>query len=110
HLSALATIRAKSNPSRVEAVLKPAAAGRHLSTLAFSERGSGAHFYAPVSRPRRDNGSFVLSAEKSFVTSAGEADSYLVSSLKIDARTPLESDIFLVPKGAPGLRVGGRWE
>jgi isovaleryl-CoA dehydrogenase len=110
HLSALATIAAKATRARAESVLKPAAAGRHLSTLAFSERGSGAHFYAPVSRPRKEKDGFVLSAEKSFVTSAGEADSYLVSSLKSDATTPLESDIFFVPKGTAGMRVGGRWE
>jgi len=110
HLSGLSVISARPTPSRVEEFLRPAAAGRHLSTLAFSERGSGAHFYAPVSVPERQNGGFLLNAEKSFVTSAGEADSYVVSSLQSSPRTPLDSSLYVVRKSAAGLTVSGRWE
>ena len=41
-------------PDANGAVLRDAAAGRHLSTLAFSEKGSRSHFWAPVSRAARD--------------------------------------------------------
>ena len=57
--------------------LRAMAAGSNLSTLAFSERGSRSHFWAPVSQlagPR-------LSAEKSFVTSAGHANSFVVATV-----------------------------
>src|SRR5262245_37085941 len=37
-------------PEKMAAYLTAAAAGRHLSTLAFSEKGSRSHFWAPVSR------------------------------------------------------------
>ena len=33
-----------------EALLREIAAGRHLTTLAFSEKGSRSHFWAPVSK------------------------------------------------------------
>src|SRR6478672_6495344 len=58
-------------------LLREAAAGRHLSTLAFSEKGSRSHFWAPVSRATGNgNGAVRLSASKSFVTAAGHADGY----------------------------------
>jgi alkylation response protein AidB-like acyl-CoA dehydrogenase len=71
-----------ARPSAVQVlapILREIGAGRHLSTLAFSEAGSGGHFDAPVSEVRLNGGNKTLSAAKSFVTSAGEADSYVVS-------------------------------
>lgn len=52
--------------------------GRRLATLAFSERGTGAHFYAPELRAERADGGVRLSGRKAFVTSGGHADLYLV--------------------------------
>lgn len=82
-------------------VLADIAAGRHLSTLAFSEAGSRSHFWAPVSSARADGSSVILDAHKSWVTSAGQADSYVWSS------RPLADDgamtLWLVPSDAAGL-------
>lgn len=50
-----------------------------------------------------------LSAEKSFVTSAGRADSYIVSTRAADSRDPLASTLYFVPADAPGLHVGAAW-
>ena len=51
--------------------LREAAAGRHLSTLAWSEKGSRSHFWAPIGQAVATNGHVTLSADKSWVTSAG---------------------------------------
>jgi alkylation response protein AidB-like acyl-CoA dehydrogenase len=97
-------------PDRTENMLREAAAGRHLSTLAFSERGSRSHFWAPVSRAKEAGPDVVrLSASKSFVTSAGHADGYVVSTLSAGATTPLESTIYYVLSGDRGLTVEGTW-
>ena len=62
------------------------AAGRHLSTLAFSETGSRSHFWAPLGTATAEpDGTVRLDASKSWVTSAGHADSYVWSSLPLDA-------------------------
>src|SRR5688572_6086285 len=37
-------------PDKTEPLLRDTAAVQHLSTLAFSEKGSRSHFWAPVSR------------------------------------------------------------
>src|SRR5262245_56287107 len=83
-------------PDKTAPLLSAAAAGRHLSTLAFSEKGSRSHFWAPISRATvSGNGAVRISAQKSFVTSAGHADGYIVSTLSAAATQPVESSIYL---------------
>ena len=86
------------------------AAGRHLSTLAFSEAGSRSHFWAPVSRARKNGRGVHLTAKKSWVTSAGYAQSYVVSALAPEGTSATDSTLYLVPAGAPGLSVAGPWD
>jgi alkylation response protein AidB-like acyl-CoA dehydrogenase len=86
--------------------LRAMADGSSLSTLAFSERGSRSHFWAPVSQLVGGR----LSAQKSFVTSAGHADSFVVSTRSADASTPTDSSLYLVPASAPGIEVGDAWQ
>jgi alkylation response protein AidB-like acyl-CoA dehydrogenase len=97
-------------PDKTSALLRAAAGGRHLATLAFSEKGSRSHFWAPVSREAAGgNGGGRISAEKSFVTSAGQADGYVVSTLAGGAAQPVESSIYVVLKEDAGLSVAGPW-
>jgi alkylation response protein AidB-like acyl-CoA dehydrogenase len=110
HVCATATIAAARQGAAVAPILREIAGGQHLSTLAFSEAGSRSHFWAPVSRARRNAAGIHLTAKKSWVTSAGYAHSYVVSSLAPDAGGPTESTLYLVPKGARGLSVGGPWD
>ena len=106
HYCATAVIAAKGSDAAEARTAAAIARGGHLSTLAFSEAGSGGHFYAPVSEVRQKR----LSASKSFVTSAGEADSYVVSARKAGAAGPTESNLYLISKGAGGVAVQGRFE
>jgi isovaleryl-CoA dehydrogenase len=89
-------------------VREQVAAGRHLSTLAFSESGSRSHFWAPVSTATANGGGVRLDAAKSWVTSAGEADSYVWSSRPLAADGV--STIWLVPADTPGLKVAGPFD
>src|SRR5262249_15472731 len=79
------------------------ATGRHLTTLAFSEAGSRSHFWAPTSTAIASNGHVQLDAQKSWATSAGQADSYVWSSRPLTAEGA--STIWLVPGEAAGLRI-----
>lgn len=87
------------------AVRQAIAQGKHITTLAFSERGSRSHFWAPVSTAAAHNGSVHLDAAKSWVTSAGEADSYVWSSCPLSAEGT--STLWLVPANTAGLSVAG---
>jgi alkylation response protein AidB-like acyl-CoA dehydrogenase len=91
-----------------ESVRREVAAGRHLTTLAFSEVGSRSHFWAPLSSATAGDGGVALDARKSWVTSAGEADSYVWSSRPVSADGA--STLWLVPAGAPGLEVAGAFD
>lgn len=86
-----------------EGVRRDAAAGRHLSTLAFSEAGSRSHFWAPLSTATRAPGGIRLDASKSWVTSARHATAYVWSSRPIAAEGA--STIWLVPRDAAGLSI-----
>lgn len=99
HYAATAVIEAYGPREVREAI----AAGRHLSTLAFSEVGSRSHFWAPLSSATASSGHIRLDAQKSWATSAGQADSYVWSSRPLAADGP--STIWLVPSTAAGLRV-----
>jgi alkylation response protein AidB-like acyl-CoA dehydrogenase len=104
HYAATAVIEAHGPRAVREAI----AAGRHLSTLAFSESGSRSHFWAPVSTATGNGDGVRLDAAKSWVTSAGEADSYVWSSRPLAADGV--STIWLVPADAPGLKVAGPFD
>jgi len=86
-----------------EAIRRDIAAGRHLSTLAFSEAGSRSHFWAPTSTARSVDGHVELDAEKSWVTSAGFATAYVWSSRPIVAEGA--STLWLVPANTRGLAM-----
>lgn len=91
-------------------ILEEIAAGRHLSTLAFSEAGSRSHFWAPISRAQRNGNGVTISAQKSWVTSAGHAQSYVVSTLAPEGAGPTDSTLYLVPAETRGLAVSGPWD
>ncbi|MGB7797536.1 MAG: acyl-CoA dehydrogenase family protein [Pseudonocardiaceae bacterium] len=117
HYAAVAVIEAHG-PQDIRRLI---ARGDHLSSLAFSEVGSRSHFWAPVSTATSgakdaedtedsedSEDSVQLDARKSWVTSAGHADSYVWSS------RPLASDgamtLWLVPGKAAGLRVAAKFD
>ncbi len=93
-----------------KAVLAEVGKGKHLTTLAFSEKGSRSHFWAPVSKAQRAGAGVRLNALKSWVTSAGHADSYVVSALQPDAKGPTDSTLYLLKKDAAGVKVSGAWD
>lgn len=82
HCVGTAVIAAKATASQEERYLRPIAEGRHLTTLALSESGTGAHFYLPETRldPTPDGTHFSIKGTKQFVTNGGKADSYVVST------------------------------
>ena len=79
HTAAAVTVAAAPPPGMPH-LLSAMAAGESLGTLAFSETGSRSHFWAPVSTAAADGDTVELRADKSWVTSAGYADVYVVST------------------------------
>jgi alkylation response protein AidB-like acyl-CoA dehydrogenase len=111
HVSAAQAIASSTTLAGRDELLRQIAAGRHLTTLALSEKGSRSQFWSPVSQLRSNgNGGYVTSAFKSWVTAASHADSMVASARHAGAASPLESTLYLVRKGTPGVRVEGRFD
>src|SRR5205823_14151063 len=79
-------------------------------TLAVSEAESRIHFWAPDSRAKRNGAGVCITAKKSWVTSAGHAQSYVVSALAPEGKSPTDSTLYLFASGTPGLSVAGPWD
>lgn len=105
HVTAAQAIASSGSLARRERVLGEIARGAHLTTLAFSERGSRSQFWAPVSTLVERNGGFTTRAQKSWVTAANHADSYVSSAQKPGAASPLESTVYLLERRTPGVRI-----
>ncbi|MDY6869303.1 MAG: acyl-CoA dehydrogenase family protein [Actinomycetota bacterium] len=105
HTAATVCVAAAPPPAPPE-LLSLMASGEALGTLAFSERGSRSHFWAPVSTGALsdDGDSVKLRADKSWVTSAGYADVYVVSAGSTSGVAG-EVDLFAVPESVDGLSV-----
>jgi len=105
HAAAAVTVAA-APPLGMPELLSSMASGESLGTLAFSEKGSRSHFWAPVSTAvSSDDASAVkLRADKSWVTSAGYADVYVVSAGSASGVAG-EVDLYATRASADGLSV-----
>lgn len=110
HICGAAAIASASKSTALVPILEEIGAGRHLSTLAFSEAGSRSHFWAPISRAQRNGDGVHISATKSWVTSAGHAQSYVVSALAPEGSGPTDSTLYLVSAETRGVSVAGPWD
>jgi alkylation response protein AidB-like acyl-CoA dehydrogenase len=105
HSAAAVTVAAAPPPCMPD-LLSAMASGEALGTLAFSERGSRSHFWAPVSTAALSDGgdAVKLKADKSWVTSAGYADVYVVSAGSSSGAAG-EVDLYAILSSAGGLSV-----
>jgi isovaleryl-CoA dehydrogenase len=105
HYAATAALAAADDRRTLAAI----ASGHHLATVAFSEAGSRSQFWTPMSTATAQaDGTVRLDARKSWVTSAGEADSYVWSSRSLAADGPMT--LWLIPRGTDGLAVAGNFD
>lgn len=110
HNCGITAIKELMQPESAEPILRAAARGEHLSTLCLSERATGIHVDNSMSSSSRKNGSYLLNAEKVFVTSGGHADSYVVTTRAVGVEEASKTSFFLVEKGNSGQTFKGRWE
>ncbi len=82
--------------------LRPALAGERVGTICFTEPGAGSDLSAIATRAKRDGDEWVVSGQKTWITSAPVADFFTVfAKTSEDEISP-----FLVPRNTPGLTVG----
>ena len=110
HMCSVSVIAAAPPSNGGDQLVKDLASGKKLATLAFSEKGSRSHFWAPVSQAKStDEDKVSIVAEKSWVTSASEADVYVITSQAPEGESPVESNLYVVDRTALGVKVSGQF-
>lgn len=111
HSVATAVIAAKVTPDQIERYLEPISQGKHLTTLALSEPGTGSHFYFPQTKLLALGDHYLVTGEKSFVTNGAHADSYVVSTVAADPHAPVgQFSCVVLPEGSPGMTWREPWK
>lgn len=109
HCVAAAVIAAKATPAQEERYLRPIARGEHLTTLALSETGTGAHFFLPQTAMQRDPAGFAVEGCKQFVTNGGRVDSYVVSTASVNEADDGDFSCIVIDAATPGIGWGEPW-
>jgi isovaleryl-CoA dehydrogenase len=111
HSIAAKVLAAKATPDQEARFLRPIAEGRHITSLALSEPGTGVHFFLPRATFTPHGDDYVLNGRKSFVTSGGHADSYVVSAVPPGAELdPGAFTCVAVEANTPGLEWSDKWQ
>ncbi|WP_276374630.1 acyl-CoA dehydrogenase family protein [Chryseolinea sp. H1M3-3] len=112
HCVGSAVISAKATRWQKETYLEPIAEGKHITSLALSEQGSGAHFYFPqTSLLALSKDDFLINGNKTFVTNGSHADSYVVSTMAAsEEASPDQFSCIVIDAAVHGMHWGNRWE
>lgn len=80
--------------------------GNSLGGFAVHEPGCGSNAGAIATVAKKEGDSYIISGTKFFITSAGEADAYLVLVRTDPEKGPQGMSILLIGKDTPGLSFG----
>lgn len=80
--------------------------GQRLGALAVHEPESGSNSAAITTRAMKDGDAYIVNGSKFFITSAGEADIYLVLVRTNPDAGPKGMSMLLIKKDTPGLSFG----
>ncbi len=85
--------------------LRPLAQGRHIGAFCLTESGAGSDAASLRLQATRDGDDWVLNGTKAWITSGGQADTYLVMA-RTGGSGARGVSCFIVENGAPGLSFG----
>jgi alkylation response protein AidB-like acyl-CoA dehydrogenase len=108
HVGAAQTIALYGNDDQKQRWLVPARDGL-IGTYSTSEKASGGHWWFNFSEAGRSGEDYVINADKSFTTSSGQADYYVLQTRTPGAKAATDITFFIVDGKAPGIGAG-RWE
>jgi len=112
HCVGTAVIAAKATEWQKQHYLVPIAEGKHITTLALSEPGSGSHFYYPqTALIALADDEFLINGGKTFITNGGHADSYVISTMGASETASAEQfSCIVLDENMPGMHWGRPWD
>lgn len=93
-------------PEQKEEFLRPAVAGRRVTSLAISEPGCGSDVAAMQTAATRNGGDWVIRGQKLWITNGTIAD-FLVLAVRTGEHRHRGISLMLFPTDTPGFIVGG---
>ena len=111
HAVGTAVIAAKATSIQQSQFLTSIAEGKHITSLALSEPGTGTHFYYPQTKlSLNGHANLLLTGTNCFVTNGGHANSYVVSTVSADPDAPPgHFSCVVLPAGTKGMQWGPAW-
>lgn len=111
HCVGTAVIAAKATDYQQGRYLRAIADGKHITTLALSESGTGAHFYLPATQLKLEQDVYSVDGIKQFVTNGGYADSYVVSTMASEGSNEAgDFSCLVVDRDTEGVEWLERWQ
>ncbi|WP_102346201.1 acyl-CoA dehydrogenase family protein [Bacillus sp. Marseille-P3661] len=108
HVEATRIIFNHGNEDQWNRWLKPGRTGR-IGTTSTSESATGGHYWYNFSEAERSGDGYLLNAEKSFTTSSGHADFYVVQTKSPNAQKPEDLSYFIINGHQEGIEPG-EWD
>lgn len=110
HCVGTAVIAAKATSYQVEHYLRQIAQGKHITSLALSESGTGANFYLPETTLRLEGEHFLVNGTKQFVTNGSHADSYVVSAMSMQSAEDGDFSCLIIDRETMGMEWLQPWQ
>lgn len=110
HMGAVEAVNAIGNQEQKKEFLLPIREEGRIGGLAFSEPGTGGHFWYSLSQAVRDGEDYIIDVDKSFVTSAGHADWYIVYTRTPEVERTDDLSYFMIYDQQEGVYTKGNWE
>jgi alkylation response protein AidB-like acyl-CoA dehydrogenase len=110
HQSALPMLCALADDEQIERFIGPIVRGEWLGAYAMSERGSGNRIWHMDSAAVATDDGFMIDSFKSFATSAGNCDFYVVPVRADESVGPTDLSIFLIEASDPRIEPKGVWD
>ncbi len=108
HVGVIQTITLYGNDDQKKRWLQPIDQGL-IGTYSTSEKASGGHWWYNFSQAQRNDEDYVVNADKSFTTSAGQADFYIVQTRSPEAQEATDISFFIVDGKSDGI-TASPWE
>lgn len=102
HVGAAQTINLFGNEDQKKRWLLPISKGA-ITTFAISEKATGGHIWYSMSQAERKGDEYTLNLEKSFTTSGGHADYYIVKTRTAGSNDPSDTSYFIVDGHQEGI-------
>lgn len=110
HISILPLLVRLATPEQKELLIRPIAEGKWLGSYSMSEKGSGSRLWHMDSYAvKKDNG-YEVDSFKSFATSSGHCQFYLLAVKSSQESVSNELNIFMVDANDPNIKTIGSWD